>query len=444
MGLRLPESVWDRSRVDIDALVREAPGPSIEAALSRLPRGLGWADRIDIVCERPARYQPLGPGSPWSASHRSLAVLAEDPKSVLLDLAAYARLATSLRAGPDRDLADPSVHLVLAERAGLEVRLVERLAASAWLPELVQVGSGWRPAIAVAAGLRPSLQRAEGARAGEAWVRLASEMGTTSCPTFAADDSIALECISPYSSDLEPALLEWGRSQGWASDEPHAAAFFAAELWRQAPSLRAERRRAEATQGLRMLDFGALSVGVVDWSRRAVKRPGLEGEGVVAVVVGASGAAREAALGVWVEAGLGGGDLGMVCTAPGLDAAAPLGAIWTSRDGYALPAADDLSAAASYLEAALEPARQMECPDEGWVPTTVGRVRRAMVRGRWRTDARLLVVARGRDPQLADLDRDGWNAARTVLRALVDFEVQPASSRDNPDRNRPSRRRFRV
>lgn len=463
----MSEGLWDRPLVDLLNYRASRGAPeAFAAALRRLPRGLTHAESITLVAARPPDYSPLSAESAWSASGRGLAVVTSSPSRVLEDLAVFAHWARSLReAGP----AQAPVQLAAQLEVGLDALFeLEQAAGPEGLGAVAQ--SGFAPVVRVAAELRPSVRRQRGERLGET---LCGDW-SGAAPLLVAQDSLAFDVLSPFPRDVGHALYAWGienaerlRVEGLAealrrserSPQDALCSATASELFEVVadPELLEERRRAERSQGLRLMDRDGAVFGSAQLEALEAPDPRLsELQGTVRMLAHSDPQVLIGALAPLIEAKA--FSALAACGALSTRTGKPLvsDALVTSEEGYALPSASLLEARATALAIPFHRSDVVELSDpEGsaaWLPKSLGWLRRAMVRGDLRSDLRVTVVFADSDPALSSHPLE---SKRTMLDAAclnlhVTFSESATISpedrelRVNQDKDRPPRRRFRV
>ncbi len=481
------EPAWDRPAVDLGWLVERVPvggasgalgpgkgllGPP-SAVLADVPLGLIHAEDIAVVVAPPAGFTPLGPGSAWFGSGRSLAVAApRGAGPVVAAIGRYAALSAWVLARLDgaAPLADalrskavgPAERVDLALRLELPAAEVARLDAAGALPEL-----GWMacrpfsPVVRVAPELRPSVEFRRGAAAGASLAARAGE----ELAVFAAEDPVALHLLSPYPRDIGHALVAWalenpdrlatvGLADAMAarvrSPDPDLVALVAEDLLAAEPGLLEERRANERSAGLDLDDQGRISVSLLRLEALAAPDAAIEtGQGLFAVAAGPSRPALEGFVAALFERSRVRA-LGLVSSVEGsLPAPLAPGALVTAADGYALPGAERLLAVAREHGASVERGASLELTgSSAWVARSVGKARRAMVRGAVSPQLDLFVVVHGASKRPHVNERCSvLAAARAVLSAMArpgEKANSPGSIQVNPGTNRPFDRRFRA
>lgn len=467
-------SAWDRPCVDFPALVDLVVGSkrarSLPYLLASLPRGLVHAQSVTLVSVPPRGFEPLTPGGAWFAAARNLAVTVSDPEAVLGELAElawwWARVRSRLRPADGQDSA---VRALWASDLELDAETIQWLDAHQGWSEVEDAARfTFAPVLRVDPALRPGHRRVSGEQVGET---LAGRWGRP-MPVLVAASSLALDALSPYVRDLGHALQAWGSEHlerfpelelrrallsSRGRPDPAVGAIVAASLLEEAVELREERRTAERSQGLELFDASGLTAGTAQLDRLAAPHPRLEnGRGALGLLFGQDGWALEGALEVLLEAQLLSGLalLGRV----GRDPEDPVlpAALVGPDDGYALPSRDGLAARA---EGWSIPAQRSDLVDlswadhrASWIPRTLGKTRRSMVRGRARSDLAVLAAFVRSDPALS---LESVASARAVLGAtavlvgeLCGFTLnereKSGSIGVSTVENRPSKRRFRV
>ncbi|MEO1230700.1 MAG: hypothetical protein AAFZ18_17525 [Myxococcota bacterium] len=466
-------TAWDRPQVDLPLLVElvvgEAGARPLATLLASLPQGLVHAEAIAIVPHPPSGFRPLSAESAWWSAGRSLAVVTTAPETVLVELAElawwWARVRQRVRPG---DPSDEAQRLAWSMDLELETATVAWLDAYDRWAEIAEAARfPFAPVMRVDVGLRPGARKSAGARAGERWARRSAG----ALPVLAAASPVALDTFSPYVRDLGHALHAWASENPdrihdpdlmrWAAagpgqPDPAAGAIVAAALGDD-EDLRAERRRAERSQGLEVEDDGGLVVGTAHLEHLDAPHPRLEGgQGTLGLFIGRDGLALEGALEVVIDAGLASslallgrsgsdrGDLLLPAALVGLD------------DGYALPSRDVLAARAEAWSIPMHRSDLLNISGtdhpSSWVARILGKIRRSMVLGNLGSEVLVTAAFVRSDPAVPveslRAARDVLGATAVLVGEMFGFSLSERGlsglHRVSADKNRPSKRRFRV
>ena len=479
------EAAWDRPFIDIAVLVQAQAWSSAElmstqrlVSLMRfLPRGLVHAENVTIVRSAPQGFQQLADGSAWWAKERCLSVVCSHHEldRWLETLGAYCalgkllgrrlrfqkRLVESLL---DEELKPPD-RLGLCSLLELEPNGLERIESYKWLSEVGWLArKGFSATVAVEPALRPTVRKQYGERLG---AELAEGLSGP-VPVFCSQDPLCLNLVSPYVRDLGHALYAWGIEnaeklnvpfllealQDTANAPDPDLASLVAEIVEELPDIRDERRWAEESQGLTLRDVQGMTAGFAELSQLAAPDACLaNASGGLAFLFGPDPYALESALDVLLEAGRV-QMLGLVGAVDAVGSRPYLPRALTTRfDGYALPGVERLLQRVQQLNFEVHEVEVVEMgvfPTVGWLPSTLGRVRRQMVRDKSFGSMDVFVALYpAESPQTASQlaqRRAALDAGRITLSEIAHIRTRKSSVPTvgvSPAKDRPLGRRFR-